>query len=124
MRVPVPTNQAASAHVLTKAFMRAIRALRLSNAMAARIIGVSPSKISRLGSTAEIRPDTKEGELALLFLRMFRSLETLFGGNREQAQSWFRAQNGHVGGVPAELVRTPEGLVNVIRYLDAMRGQA
>ena len=123
MPVTAPQEQAGAAPVLTKAFMRAIRALKLSNATAAHIIGVSPSKVSRLGTTAEIRPDAKEGELALLFLRVFRCLETLFGGNREQAQAWFHAANSHLRGVPAELVQTSEGLVNVARYLDAMRGQ-
>jgi hypothetical protein len=32
------------------------------------------------------------------------------------------ADNTHVGGIPAERIRTVEGLVDVVRYLDAMRG--
>jgi hypothetical protein len=31
--------------------------------------------------------------------------------------------NLHVGGVPAELIRTVPGLVRVVEYLDSIRGR-
>ena len=55
-----------------------------------------------------IDPSAKEGELALLFVRMYRSLDALLGDS-DTASRWFRAENLHLGGVPAELVRKPEG---------------
>ena len=65
---------------------------------------------------------TKEGELALLFLRVFRSLDALVGGNAAHAKAWLRAENRHVGGVPLRRMKKIEGLVDVAEYLDAMRG--
>jgi hypothetical protein len=53
---------------------------------------------------------------------MFRSLDALLG-DTESCRKWLHAENTHLGGVPAELVRSAEGLVHVIRYLDAMRGK-
>jgi len=58
-----------------------------------------------------------------LFLRLFRSLDALMGGDEAKARAWFKAENAHVGGVPAERIRTVEGLVDVVQYLDAMRGR-
>jgi hypothetical protein len=45
------------------------------------------------------------------------------GGDDAKSHAWLHAGNDDVGGVPAEQVRTVEGLVNVVQYLDAMRGR-
>ena len=47
----------------------------------------------------------------------------LFGGDDDKARAWLHANNDHLGGVPADRIRTVEGLVDVIQYLDAMRGR-
>ena len=107
--------------VLTRAAVRAAEILDLSGRELAAILGVSPSSLSRLARSREIRPDSKEGELALLFLRVFRSLDALLGGDAESCRRWLRSFNAHLGGVPAELLPTVTGLVGVAEYLDAMR---
>jgi len=72
---PAPSRQPASAIVLTKALLRAAQLLELSSAVLARILGVSEASISRLASGARtIDPASKEGELALLLVRVYRSL--------------------------------------------------
>lgn len=68
-------------------------------------------------------PSNKEGELALLFVRLYRSLDALVGGDDTKARDWLHSMNDHVGGIPADRIRTVEGLVDVIQYLDAMRGR-
>jgi hypothetical protein len=84
----------------------------------------SPASGSRAGSTRSASdPKCKEGELALLFLRAYRSLDALVGGDDAKARLWLRADNDHISGVPAERIRTVEGLVDVVQYLDAMRGR-
>ena len=109
--------------VLTKATRRAAEHLGLSQKELAKILGVSEATVSRLGTGKTLEPDKKEGELALLFLRIYRSLDALVGGSEEKARAWFSAQNAHIGGVPRERVQTAEGLVHVAQYLDAMRGK-
>lgn len=109
--------------VLARATLAAADRLGIRNKLLGEIIGTSEASVSRMGSGRGLNPEGKEGELALLFLRLFRSLDTLVGGDDAKARAWLHAANTHVGGVPAERIRSVEGLVDVIQYLDAMRGR-
>ncbi len=111
------------ATVLTKAVLAAAKRLGLRNRELAAVIGTSEASVSRLGRTRALEPASKEGELALMLVRMYRSLDALVGGNDEQAGAWLRAENEHLRGVPAERIQRVEGLVDVVQYLDAMRGR-
>ncbi|MFH2009304.1 MAG: MbcA/ParS/Xre antitoxin family protein [bacterium] len=75
-----------------------------------------------MGGGRTIDPEAKEGELALLLIRVFRSLDALVGGDEAKARAWFRAHCEPLAGVPAELVSRVSGLVAAAEYLDAMRG--
>lgn len=108
--------------VLTRAAVKAADLLDLRRGELAEVIGVSPSTVSRF-DTRPVDPARKEGQLALLFVRMFRSLDALVGGSTEKGRAWLHAENHHLAGVPAALIKSPEGLVNVVQYLDAMRGK-
>jgi transcriptional regulator with XRE-family HTH domain len=108
--------------VLTRALLRAAERLGLSQRDLAAVLGVSPATLSRL-PRRPLDPQSKEGELAVLFVRLYRSLDALLGGNAAKARAWLFAPNHHLGGVPAEMIRTIVGLTHVIEYLDAMRGK-
>jgi transcriptional regulator with XRE-family HTH domain len=108
--------------VLTRAVLRAAERLGLNQRELAAVLGLSPSTLSRL-PRRPLDPATKEGELAILFVRLYRSLDALLGGDAEKARRWLHADNRHLGAVPADLVRTITGLVHVIEYLDALRGK-
>lgn len=112
-------------HVLSKAVMRAARSLGLSQRELAETLGLSEASVSRLGrGSRALEPDSKEAELALLLLRVYRSLDALVGGSESRLRDWFHAPNHHLGGVPAERVLHVAGLVQVADYLDAMRGKS
>jgi hypothetical protein len=111
------------AQVLTKAVLSAAQRLGLRSRALAAILGSSEASVSRLQRGRTIDPDGKEGELALLFVRLYRSLDALVGGDDAQARAWLQAHNEHVAGVPAERITTVQGLVDVVQYLDAMRGR-
>lgn len=113
----------AAAPVLTRAVLAAAERLDVRSRHLAAIVGTSEASISRLRSGRTLDPAQKEGELALLFLRLYRSLDALVGGDDDKARAWLHADNDHLGGVPADRIRTVEGLVDVIQYLDAMRGR-
>jgi hypothetical protein len=117
------TNDPAPDRVLTKAVRSAAGRLGLRNRRLAEVLGTSEASVSRLSTGRTIDPESKEGELALLFLRLFRSLDALVGGDEARARAWLGAQNMHLGGVPAERIRRVEGLVDVVQYLDALRGR-
>lgn len=117
-----PVSAPQSREVLTKAVLRAADRLDVPPKSLAAVLGVSQASLSRLRRSRAIDPKSKEGELALLFLRVFRSLDALLGGDRDQCRAWLHSYNHHLGGEPAELLRSVSGLVRVLEYLDAMRG--
>lgn len=109
--------------VLGKALLSVAGRLGINAAGLAKIIGCSEATISRLKSGRGVDPDSKQGELALLVVRLYRSLNAILGGNDEKSQQWLRAYNHHLTGVPLKRMQTVEGLIEVIQYLDAMRGK-
>ena len=109
--------------VLARAVLSAAERLGLRNRHLAAVLGSSEASVSRLQGARTLDPASKEGELALLFLRVYRSLDALVGGDDDKARRWIHADNDHLRGVPAERMRTVEGLVDVVQYLDAMRGR-
>jgi transcriptional regulator with XRE-family HTH domain len=124
MSHPEPSEDPSRALLLAKAVTRASERLGLQQKDLAQILGASAATLSRIASGKRgIEPSSKEGELALLFIRVYRSLDALVGGDDGNARAWLHAMNEHLGAVPAEQLRTAEGLVNVALYLDAMRGR-
>lgn len=109
--------------VLAKSAVSAASRLGIRHKQLAEIIGTSEASVSRMRSSRGLDPSNKEGELALLFLRLYRSLDALVGGDDVKARDWLHSMNDHVGGIPADRIRTVEGLIDVIQYLDAMRGR-
>ncbi|HEX7054234.1 MAG TPA: antitoxin Xre/MbcA/ParS toxin-binding domain-containing protein [Burkholderiales bacterium] len=111
--------------VLGKAVLRAGALLGLSSRMLARILGVSEASVSRLASGARrIDPGSKEGELALLLVRVYRSLDALVGSDAAQRKAWLESHNQALNGRPIDLLQRTDGLVQVLAYLDAMRAPA
>ena len=125
MARPSAQPRADPASVLTKAVLKATELLSLSSVALARILGVSEASVSRLFSGArKIDPESKEGELALLFVRVFRSLDALVGTDASQRNAWLQSHNRGLNGRPIELIQRAEGLAAVVAYLDAMRAPA
>ena len=110
--------------VLGKATIRAAHEMRLSNAALARVIGLSEPTISRIAGGRGIDPQSKEGQLALLVVRLFRSLDPLVGSDAQKRHDWLRSHNKALNDTPAALIETPTGLVNALAYLDGMRAAA
>ena len=117
-----PSVQLDSAMVLTKALRSAQERLGLTNRVLANVLGTSEASVSRFNRGRLLDPEGAEGQLALLLLRLFRSLDALVGGDEGRARLWLHAQNGHLGGTPVDRIQTIEGLVHVVDYLDGMRG--
>ena len=110
--------------VLSKALLKTGMYLGLTNARLGRVLGLSPATISRLHAGKYLLSDSKkEWELAVLLVRLFRSLDSITGGSKEAARAWLNSENeAFAGRKPVELIETTEGLVRVVSYLDASRG--
>lgn len=108
--------------VLTKATVRASAMLGLSGASLAKVLGLSEATISRIqNGDRPISPQSKEGELATLLLRMYRSLDALVGNDPVRRSQWLSTYNDAFNAVPREYVQSAQGLVRVVTYLDGMR---
>ena len=104
--------------VLAKAFVNAGKSLGFSQSDLGLVIGKDRSNFR-----AGINPNTKSGELALLFIRCYRSLFALVGGKKEDMQHWMHTENMHTGGIPMTQIKTVTGLAHIVEYLDAMRAK-
>lgn len=118
---PQTTPKPEAATVLSKAVARAAERLEISRALLARVLGLSPATITRLyGGEYQLDQNRKEWEFALLFVRAFRSLDSIVG-DEATARKWLNSENRGLNGRPIELIRSTEGLVRVVQYLDASR---
>lgn len=110
------------AAVVTKAVLRAAERLALPNRALAAILGLSEATISRMGSgTYRLAPGDKPFEIAVLFLRLYRALDAIVGGDAAAARAWLRGENTVLGAAPISVIESVSGLVNVVGYLDARR---
>jgi DNA-binding XRE family transcriptional regulator len=102
--------------------LHAAELLDVPQAELALVLGVSPATISRMSSGRYLlQPERKEWQLAALFVRLFRSLDSITGGRDELSRAWLRSHNHALGATPASLLGDVESLVRVVQYLDASR---
>jgi hypothetical protein len=114
--------RSAQGPALSKAALRAAGKLEVSQAALASILGLSEATVSRMKKGDYVlEPDTKPFELAVLFVRLFRSLDAIVGGDEASARAWLASYNLALSARPAEKIRTVVGLKDVIDYLDARK---
>ncbi len=61
--------------------------------------------------------------VALLLVRVYRSLNALVGGDKEQRLAWLRSTNRFMNARHADLLATASGLVSTVAYLDSARAR-
>lgn len=109
--------------VLAKAVLNAADQLGLKQSQLAAILGVHRTAISRLKSKPELEPSTKQGELALLLIRVSRALYALTNGDEEWMRHFLNSPNRITGGVPIVQMESIHGLVSVLNFIDGLRGK-
>lgn len=119
---PLPPQVVDAGTVLAKAACRVTGLLGLTGAALARVIGLSEPTVSRvLRGERPINPASKEGELAAMLVRVYRSLDALVGNDSAKRLAWMGSFNRDLGGVPRDLIQTAQGLATTLSYLDGMR---
>ena len=116
MEMPPQPEESA---VLGRSLLAAAEELGISKADVGIIIGRNRTTIDRKG----LDPDSKAGELALMFIRIYQSLFELMGGDQDNMRHFLHNENTGTRGVPAEQMHSVQGMVAVCGYLDAMRGK-
>ena len=104
------------------ALLRASEHLEIANKVLSRIVGLSESSLSRLRKR-NFELDGKSLELAILFIRMYRSLDAIVGGDDAVAAAWLKNRNTVLETAPLEMIQTVSGLIDVINYLDSRRAR-
>ncbi|MBX9694540.1 MAG: MbcA/ParS/Xre antitoxin family protein [Cyanobacteria bacterium] len=108
--------------LVSKALLNAARRLEMTNIELAQVVGISESKLSRMDrQEAFVSRAGKEFDLALLFIRLYRSLDAITGGDRTTSAAWIRNANKAFNNIPVERMKSLEGLVDVVHYLDSRR---
>jgi hypothetical protein len=104
--------------------LRASERLGLTARVLSGVLGLSEATLSRMkrGDVA-LEPASKPFELAVLFVRLFRSLDAVTGGDEAVARAWMTNANTALGSAPIERIGTITGLIDVIAYLDARRAR-
>jgi len=120
----LPNNRTNQEIVLTKAVIKLALIYGLKGKELGDIIGISEASASRLYKGNKLlSPQSKEGELALLLIRLYRSLNALLGNDFTKAKAWLNSKNDYFGAIPLEHIKRVDGLVECVNYLDAMRGK-
>jgi Antitoxin Xre/MbcA/ParS C-terminal toxin-binding domain/Antitoxin Xre-like helix-turn-helix domain len=108
--------------LLTKATLRAADRMKIKNVVLAKILGVSEPTISRMrNGRYQLARGQKPFELAVLLIRLYRSLDGIVGGDDGVSADWLTNNNTALDGIPLQLMQSVSGLMNVIHYLDARR---
>ena len=123
MQRPVAAAATAAENVvITKATLRAADLLDITARTLSLVIGVSEATVSRMRKQEFLlERGTKPFELAVLFVRLFRSLDAIVGGDETVARAWLKNSNTVFEATPLEKILTIAGLVDVITYLDSRR---
>lgn len=119
---PRPDPALSDAALVTKAVLRAADRLGLTGKSLARIIGVSEASVSRMRSGDHaLAEGQKPFELAVLLVRLYRSLDAIVAGDDAVAGAWLASHNAALEATPLALIQSVSGLANVIQYLDGRR---
>ena len=117
-----PQASADESKVVTKAALRAADRLEIRNNVLAKIVGLSEPTISRMYKGAYVLPsESKAFDLAVLFVRFYRALDGIVGGDDSVAANWLKNRNTVLNGIPLEMIQSISGLINAIEYLDSRR---
>ncbi len=101
---------------------KAAKFMEITHVELANMMGISASAFSRAIQKG-FAPQSLKGQVALMIIRIYRSLSALSGQNHGFMTHFLRTNNKYFNQPPIETMDTLEGLVMVNQYLDAMRGK-
>jgi hypothetical protein len=108
-----PISPPLDSAVLTRALLHAADRLGISKFGLSEVLGVSQGAVARMKSGAwRLQAGTMPFELGGQFVRLFRSLDALTGGDESAARTWLAKHNSALGGRPIILIRTRAGLAD------------
>lgn len=109
--------------VLSQAVVEAAQRLKVNSTDLGAILGFSQPTSSRLlNQKYAIQEGGKEWELSAHFVRLYRSLFSLVGGDNELAEIWLSSPNKAFNQqAPITYIKRVDGLIYACEYLDTHR---
>ncbi len=115
------TEQFDEASVLTKSVIRAADSMGLSDAELASALGLKVAEVHSIFSGRfPIEAESTPGRLALQLVRIYLALCTLVGPDARLLDTWTHSHNEALGAEPANRIQTPDGMSQVLSYVEAM----
>ena len=123
MKTNITQSNVESKVVLAKSLLNTADQLGLKEAQLASVIGVHCDTISSFKANPELDPVTKQGELAILLIDIYRAVYVLSGGDSEWIHYFMNSYNEATKGVPIEQIQTISGLTTVLHFVDSVRAK-
>ena len=78
---------------------------------------MSEATVSRMGRGEwSVSRQAKQGQLAALLVRLFRSPDAIVGNDSIKTAAWMSSCNDALDRIPRELIESPQGLDSVRRF--------
>ena len=106
--------------VLAKAVLSSAKQLSLTQDQLAIVLNLD--SVETLNSL-ELDPDSSQGELAIILIRIAISLDALTGGETKWMQHFMKSPSKLTKGIPIEQIQTTEGLTTVLNVTEGLRLQ-
>jgi hypothetical protein len=111
--------------VLGQATIEVAKKLEITSIQLGQILGISQPSASRLMvGRYQLSEKSKEWEMAVLLVRLFRSLFSIVGNNAQLARDWLHSKNKAFDDqIPLHVIQKASGLVDACAYVDAYRAK-
>lgn len=110
-------QQAVPTVVLGKSVLRAAKLLSLSQSQLAIVLDMDVEAITQLQNQPELDPNSKQGKLALLLIRLYHALT---GGDQAAMNIFLMSENRVTSGILIHQIETMSGLISVLNFVEAI----
>lgn len=106
--------------VFGKSVLRAAKLLSLSQSQLAIVLDMDVEAITQLHNQPELDPNSKQGKLALLLIRLYQALHALTGGDQAAMKIFLTSENRVTIGIPIHQIEIMSGLISVVNFVEAI----
>lgn len=121
--VSAVTQASNRSRILSQAVIEVAKRMKVGPTDLGLIVGFSQPTSSRLLHGKFFIPeDSKAWELSAQFVRLYRSLSSMVGGDDALVERWIKSPNKAFNQqIPLDYIKRVEGLIYACNYLDAHR---
>jgi len=107
--------------ILTEASWKAAENLGLKPEQFLKILHLQCVDMNLSETTIVLDPDSKQGEIALILIRIYKAIFNLSGGDIEWIHHFLNSPNLLTGGIPIEQLESMSGLLSVLKTVESLQ---